>query len=464
MFRQLLDDAARGEFDVVVVHTLDRWSRNLRITLESLKTLSENDVSLVSISENIDYSKPEGKLFTQMLGSFAEYFSGSLATHVSKGHAQRAARGRHLGGIPFGYRSCWKGSDGQRVLDCEPEHPGGVHLVPEESEATAELFRRYATGTTTTTELAIWLNDQGFRTRNRKRITLPDGRVLTGPRYFTNSSVRTILHNPFYAGWVRYRGERLPGSHESTVPPELFEQVQVQLKKNAGRSATLNPRANRHYLLKGLVRCVHCGTNAWAQTYKNGNSYYREKRATSSAGACPARGGSIPCHVLDEQVEQIVRSIRLPADWLNRTLEIVSQDSEVSLVHVQRAKLNERLKRLVRVSVDGLYPEDEYRRQKHAIETQLESLVVPEIDAAEEAGRLLGMIPELWDRASTAERHELLTRMLDAVYVDMRGTRSVVQIKPKPAFRELFGMAKTASGTCVDFVQKEPPEKNPGGS
>ena len=27
VFRQLLEDAAKHEFDVVVVHTLDRWSR-----------------------------------------------------------------------------------------------------------------------------------------------------------------------------------------------------------------------------------------------------------------------------------------------------------------------------------------------------------------------------------------------------------------------------------------------------
>jgi site-specific DNA recombinase len=42
-----------------------------------------------------------------MLGSFAEYFSGSLSNHVTKGMDQRAFEGRHVGGIPFGYESCW---------------------------------------------------------------------------------------------------------------------------------------------------------------------------------------------------------------------------------------------------------------------------------------------------------------------------------------------------------------------
>jgi len=63
-FKKLLDDATKGQFDVVVVHSLDRWARNQRVMLESLTILGKNNVSLVSITENIDYSNPQGKLFT----------------------------------------------------------------------------------------------------------------------------------------------------------------------------------------------------------------------------------------------------------------------------------------------------------------------------------------------------------------------------------------------------------------
>jgi len=71
---------------------------HIRVTLESLKILAQHDVGLISITEKIDYSTVQGKLFTlQMLGSFAEYSSESLATHVRKGQGQRARDGRHLG-------------------------------------------------------------------------------------------------------------------------------------------------------------------------------------------------------------------------------------------------------------------------------------------------------------------------------------------------------------------------------
>ena len=111
VFRQLLEDSAKSQFDIVVVHTVDRWSRKLKVTLESLSILGKNKVGLVSMTENTDYSRPEGMLFLQMLGAFAEYFSGALGAHVKKGQGQRAHEGRLLGGIPFGYESCWLEGD-----------------------------------------------------------------------------------------------------------------------------------------------------------------------------------------------------------------------------------------------------------------------------------------------------------------------------------------------------------------
>lgn len=139
--------------------------------LESMSMLAKANASLVSITENIDYSTPQGKLFTQMLGSFAEYFSGALANHVSKDLAQRAHEGKHTGGIPFGYESCWAGEKGQRKRLCDPEHPGGIHIHPEESKAVTELFQRYASGTTTLSQLAtLMIRVSGPGTQRGSRI------------------------------------------------------------------------------------------------------------------------------------------------------------------------------------------------------------------------------------------------------------------------------------------------------
>jgi len=111
VFRQLLEDSGRDKFDVVVVHMLDRWARNLKVALEAIGILSRANVRLVSITESVDYSTPEGMLFMQMIGAFAQYFSGSLGKHIQKGQEERALQGRHTGGIPFGYESCYEEED-----------------------------------------------------------------------------------------------------------------------------------------------------------------------------------------------------------------------------------------------------------------------------------------------------------------------------------------------------------------
>jgi site-specific DNA recombinase len=57
-FKEMIADALAGQFDVLVVHKLDRFARNLRITLEYFDKLSKTGVSFVSISENMDFSTP----------------------------------------------------------------------------------------------------------------------------------------------------------------------------------------------------------------------------------------------------------------------------------------------------------------------------------------------------------------------------------------------------------------------
>ncbi|MFQ6029709.1 MAG: recombinase family protein, partial [Dehalococcoidia bacterium] len=118
VFRQLLEDASRGLFDVVVVHTLDRWARNLKVLLESVATLNHHGIGLVSITENLDWSTAESRLVARTLGSFGEFFSDMLSTHVKKGIEERAREGLHLGGIPFGYESCRKKVHGERQQLC----------------------------------------------------------------------------------------------------------------------------------------------------------------------------------------------------------------------------------------------------------------------------------------------------------------------------------------------------------
>jgi hypothetical protein len=107
--------------------------------------------------------------------------------------------------------------------------------------------------------------------------------------------------------------------------------------------------------------------------------------------------------------------------------------------------------------VDGVYEEKEYQRQRRQLELELESLVVPEADAAEEAGNLVQRLPDLWQGANLTERRQLLLTMLDGVYVDAKEERRIVALKPKPAFQALFQIATTKEGSGVVLYNEKAP-------
>ena len=71
-------------------------------------------------------------------------------------------------------------------------------------------------------------------------------------------------------------------------------------------------------------------------------------------------------------------------------------------------------------------------------EFELASLVVPEADITEEAGKLLLDMSRLWAGATMEERRRLLLTVLDAVYVDTQGDKRVVEIRPKAAFQSVW--------------------------
>ena len=180
------------------------------------------------------------------------------------------------------------------------------------------------------------------------------------------------------------------------------------------------------------------------------------------AGYCVGRSGSMPCHVPDDQMGKIVSAIVLPEAWMDRVLAQIQLADEIARVAQERKETEQRLKRLGRAYVDGLYSEDDYRRERRYLEDRLASLVVPGVDSAKEAGKLLEHLPQLWEEANLTERRQLRLTMLDAIYVDTMDEKSVVAIRPKPAFMPLFEISTTREGSdVVLFTEKELPPDLP---
>jgi site-specific DNA recombinase len=107
-----------------------------------------------------------------------------------------------------------------------------------------------------------------------------------------------------------------------------------------------------------------------------------------------------------------------------------------------------------------LLSDEEYQRQKKLLEMELESLVVPAANTAEKAGNLIKNLRNLWAEANLEEQRKLLLTMLDAVYVDVKKTKSMVAIRPKPPFKPIFQVAVTKEGSDIRIVN-EPIQGSP---
>jgi DNA invertase Pin-like site-specific DNA recombinase len=94
---QLLTDAKRRKFDVVVCWRLDRMGRNLKHLVTLLDELQALGVAFVSMGEGIDCTTPAGKLQLHILAALAEFERGRIQERVKAGLARARAQGVRLG-------------------------------------------------------------------------------------------------------------------------------------------------------------------------------------------------------------------------------------------------------------------------------------------------------------------------------------------------------------------------------
>ena len=436
-FRQMLEDAQARKFDVLVTHTLDRFSRNLRVMLDAFHTFSQSDVTYVSITQEIDYSKPEGKLFMTMLGAFAQYFSDALSGHTKKGMRERAQQGMFNGEPPFGYERC-----DADCLGLDYTH-AGCHIDQEKAPKVVQLFERYANGTESMSTLANWLNEQGFRTKGKRKAEVFGELVDVDGRQFTHWSIRDILKNPFYVGKVRHKGDLFDGRHHAIINQDLFDDVQEQMTKNRSRKAAFNnSQSPTPHLLTGLLRCHECGIVLWSQTQGRGSGTYYKSPDKGLHQPCKHKGRSFLGRRLDDQADQLFSGFKLREGWVDWIIENYVRGARPEEALEKRRAIEGRIERARHLYVNGDLTWQGFTKVKEESEIALVGIYVPEFDDAVEAGRLLDSFETVWEAASIRRRNRLLRSMLQAIYVDL-DQKKLVGILPKKTFMApILAMAK----------------------
>src|SRR6266849_1847765 len=98
---QLLADARKHRFDVVLVAAFDRVARNVRHFREVLDELNHLNVEFVSLRENIDTGGPLGRAMVVIVGAIAELEKSLIVERVKAGMRRAQMEGRQIGRKPL---------------------------------------------------------------------------------------------------------------------------------------------------------------------------------------------------------------------------------------------------------------------------------------------------------------------------------------------------------------------------
>ncbi|MPM89369.1 hypothetical protein SDC9_136478 [bioreactor metagenome] len=245
-FLKMISNSRKGNFDLVLVHKLDRFARNRHDSIGYRMELKKHGVSLASVLEYLDDESPESLILESVLEAMAEYYSKNLAREVNKGMRENALKGLHTGGThPLGF-------------DLNPKTKTLV-INEKEAEAIRLIFRMFLEGNGYG-KIIDALNNKGYKTKNEKN--------------FGSNSIHTIVRNEKYIGNYIFnklvskdaRGKRNSNAYKEPeeiiriaeiipkiIEPDDFYRVQRKIASRKQYRAANN--TNEVYLLSGKIRC-----------------------------------------------------------------------------------------------------------------------------------------------------------------------------------------------------------------
>lgn len=317
--KRLLRDVEAGRIDTVTVYRLDRVSRFLPDFARINEIFEKHMCALVSVTEAFSTATPAGRLHLNMLMSFSQHEREVIAERTRHKMAAARRRGRWIGGIPIlGYDI----------------HPDGGKLLANKTEAkrVRQIFELYLEKESLL-DTCRELNRRGWTT---KAWTTREGVARTG-KPWTKTALSTLLTNWTFAGKIQFEGVVYEGEQEGIVDPEVFDRVQLLLKRN-NRCKGQATRNKHNALLRGLLQCAACGT-AMSHVYTmRGTRRYRYYSCTTAQkrgrDACPTRplpAGEIEAFVV-ERIRTIGTDRHLQTDILKQAgKEVDRADLEAKL-------------------------------------------------------------------------------------------------------------------------------------
>ena len=190
-------------WDVLLVIKMDRIHRNSRNFMNMMEVLTKHGKMFVSQSEALDTTNALGRFVVDMIQRLAQLESEQIGERTYMGMREKAEtldkaeEGKRTMGFtpPFGYRL----------------ENGGLEEEPDELPIVSRMFSEYLGGSTMD-EISWSLEREGILTRRGNP--------------WNKRNMSTVLHNPVYAGYMRWEDVLIRHHARTAVSIEEFNRTQ----------------------------------------------------------------------------------------------------------------------------------------------------------------------------------------------------------------------------------------------
>lgn len=380
IFREVLAYLhAHPEIKYLIVYMRSRAFRN-RFDAAIVETqLKKIGVRVVSVKEDFGEG-PHAVAMEGMMDIMNDLQNTLQGLDIQTKMGNKAVGGGTIGRAKLGYLNV--------RIDYEGRQINTIGLDPVRAPLVLKAWELYATGDYAIERLEATMADIGLTSRPTKR--------WPAERPVSDSKLHVMLSDPYYAGFIDYKGDLYPGRHEPIVSQKLFDQVQDVMNARSARGQ--RDRVLSHHL-KGMLFCGRCHT-----AERTSRLIYTE--ATGKTGKrygyflCRARQDGL-CdlpHLGVELIEQALvdhyRTLQLPADFATAVRQLLDEaladeHASVKELHTslnrQLRAIDEKIARLVDLAADGTMPQAQ-------IKTKIQNL---KLDRSRIEGGLVNTSEEL---------------------------------------------------------------------
>ena len=337
-FERLKEDIKSKKINTIIALKQDRITRSIFDWEELMRFLEENDAYLDCVNDDINTTNANGKMVSRILMSVSQQEIERTSERTKIGLAGAIKQGHIPHQAPLGY----KHENKKLVID---------HLT---KDVVIRIFELYHKGMS-----------------YQKISTLFNKEQVLGKTNWRDSSIVAILENEIYKGdFVHGKRTKHPTYYENVVEPivskEMWEECQVQKKKNSkSYQRTLT------YLFLQKLRCPKCNRilGGKATQKKNGNIYYYYY--------CHDCKINFKESLVEEYFNDFVNELVEYDSVVNQFfLPMIKQKFDEPQEELKKDinKQKDKLERIKRAYINGVFSLEEYNDERKLVESALEKL------------------------------------------------------------------------------------------